>query len=223
MSSVESSSQGRELCVRHFCYPKYLGVVNKFLTLEQRHFIEGTPFGWFTVLSDEVRISRILLRELCRRWVKKRGGFMIGCVFVSFTLLDVCVTLGLRVCGLGVDLECDDSECRSLFGGGIVKVSMVYDQLIIYEVDGRPGDFCKLYILLGLAEFLFPNRMGNVYLGLSQLVDNLVELSSFNWGTAVYTYLVKSLCRAFRSIQNEQCLIVRVAGCVFMLQVNLSA
>ena len=107
---------------------------------------------------------------------------MIGCVFVSFTLLDVCVTLGLRVCGLGVDLECDDSECRSLFDGGIVKVSMVYDQLVRCEADGRLGDFCKLYILLGLSEFLFTNRMGNVYPGLFQLVDNLVELSSFNLG-----------------------------------------
>jgi len=188
MSSVESSSQGRELCVRHFYYPKYLGVVNKLLTLEQRHCIEGTPFGWFTVLSDEVRISRILLRELCRRWVEKRGGFMIKCVFVSFTLLDVCVALGPRVCGLDVDLKCEnvDSECRSLLGGGIVKVSMVYDQLVRCEADGRrPEDFCKLYILLGLSEFLFPNRMGNVYPGLFQLVDDLVELSSFNWGAAV--------------------------------------
>jgi len=116
--------------------------------------------------------------------LEKRGGFMIGCVFVSFTLLDVYVALGFRVCGLDVDLECenDDSECRSLFGGGIVKVSMVYDQLVRCEADGRPGDFCKLYILLGLSEFLFPNRMGNVYPGLFQLVDNLVELSSFNLG-----------------------------------------
>jgi len=168
--------------VRHFCYPKYLGAVNKLLTLEQRHCIEGTPFGWFTVLSDEVRISTILLRELCRRWVEKGGRFMIGCVFVSFTLLDVCVALGLRVCGLDVDLECENdfSECRSLFGGGVVKVSMVYDQLVRCEADGRPEDFCKLYILLGLFEFLFSNRMGNVYPGQFQLVDNLVELSSFN-------------------------------------------
>jgi len=168
--------------VRHFCYPKYLGAVNKLLTLEQRHCIEGTPFGWFTVLSDEVRISTILLRELCRRWVEKGGRFMIGCVFVSFTLLDVCVALGPRVCGLDVDLECENdfSECRSLFGGGVVKVSMVYDQLVRCEADGRPEDFCKLYILLGLFEFLFSNRMGNVYPGQFQHVDNLVELSSFN-------------------------------------------
>jgi len=219
MSSVESSSQEHELCVRHFCYPKYLGTVNKLLTLEQRHCIEGTPFGWFTVLSNEVRISRILLRELCRRWVEKRGGFVFGCVFVSFTLLDVCVALGLRVYGLDVDIECEnvDSECRSLFGGGIVKVSMVYDQLVRCEGDGRPEDFCKLYILLGLSEFLFPNRMGNVYPCLFQLVDNLVELSSFNWGAVVYTYLVKSLCKAFWSIQIEQSSIVCVARCVFML------
>jgi len=111
---------------------------------------------------------------------------------MSFTLLDVCVALGLRVCGLDVDLKCEnvDSECRSLFAGGIVKVNMVYDQLVRCETDGRPEDFCKLYILLGLSKFLFPNRIENVYSSLFQLVDNLVELSSFNWGAAVYTYLV---------------------------------
>jgi len=87
------------------------------LTTEQKICIEGTPFDWFTVLTDEVRISRILLRELCTRWVEKRGGFIIGSVFVPFTLLDVYVTLGLRVGGLDVDLEYKnvDSHCRILF------------------------------------------------------------------------------------------------------------
>ena len=64
-------------------------------------------------------------------------------MFVSFTLLDVSVALGLRVCGLDVDLECEnvDSQYRSLFCGGIVKVNMVYDQLVRCEADGRLEDF----------------------------------------------------------------------------------
>ena len=95
MSSGESSSQRRELCVCHFCYPKFLGAVNGMLTTEQKNCIEGTPFGWFIVLSDKLRMSRSLLRQLCTTWVEKRSGFMIRSVFVPFTLLDVCVALGL--------------------------------------------------------------------------------------------------------------------------------
>jgi len=75
-------------------------------------------------------------------------------------------------------------------------------------------------ILLGLSEFLFPNRMGNVYLCLFNIVDNLGEIDKFRWGTIVYTYLVKSLCLASRCIHNEECSIIRVAGCVYLLQVN---
>jgi len=193
------------------------------LTTEQKNYIEGTPFGWFTVLSDELKMSRSLLRQLCTTWVEKRGGFMIRSVFVPFTLLDVCVALGLQVAGLDVDLDYEnqDSHCRSLFSCGIVKVNMVYDELVRCQSDGRSEDFCKLYILLGLSEFLFPNRMGNVYTGLFHIVDNLGDLSSFKWGAVVYTYLVKSLCRASRCIDSEQCSIVRVAGCVYMLQVKI--
>ena len=75
--------------------------------------------------------------------------------------------------------------------------------------------------MLGLSEFLFSNRMGNVYSSLFNIVDNLGELHSFKWGTVVYTYLVRSLCRASRCIQSEpKSSIVRVAGCVYLLQVN---
>jgi len=168
MSMDESASDSRELCVRYFCYTKYLGALNIMLTTQQKNCIQETPFGWFTLLTRKVKISRRVLKELCTRWVEKRGGFFIWFEFVSFSLLDVCVGLGLRVSVIYVELENGnfDSYCRSLFTCGIVKVKMVFNELVKCHTDGRVDEFCKLYILLGLSEFLFPNRMGNVYSGL---------------------------------------------------------
>jgi len=97
---------------------------------------------------------------------------------------------------------------------------MAFDELVKCQSDGKVDDFCMLYILLGLSEFLFPNRMGNVYSGLFNIVDNLQMLDRFKWDTVVYVYLVKSLCRASRCIHSKQSSIVRVAGCVYLLQVN---
>jgi len=82
----ESASDLGELCVRHFCYTKYLGVVNTILTMQQKNYIQGTPFGWFTLLTRKVKISRKLLKELCTRWVEKKGGFFIRFEFVPFSL-----------------------------------------------------------------------------------------------------------------------------------------
>jgi len=222
MTSGESDSNSRELCLRHFCYTKYLGAVNTMLTMEQKNCIQQTPFGWFKLLTHKVKISRKFLKELCTRWIERRGGFLIRSVFVPLSLLDVSIGLGLGVSREDVELESEhvDSYCRSLFICGIVKVNMVFDEVVKCHSHGRVDEFCKLYILLGLSEFLFPNRMRNVYSGLFNIVDNLGELHRFKWGTCVYTYLVKSLCKASRCIHSEQNSIVRVAGCVYLLQVN---
>ena len=78
---------------------------------------------------------------------------------MCLSLLDVCVGLGLHVFGVDVELENEnvDSCCKSLFTCGIVKVKMVFDELLKCHTDGKVDEFCKLYILLGLFEFLFPN------------------------------------------------------------------
>jgi len=157
-----------------------------------------------------------VLKELCTQWVERRGGFFIRSEFVPLSLLDVSAGLGLGVSGVDVEVESEhvDSYCRSLFNCGIVKIKIVFDELVKCHSHGTVDEFCKLYILLGLYEFLFPNRMGNVYSGLFNIVDNLGELHRFKWGTCVYTYMVKSLCRASRCIHSKQNSIVCVAGCI---------
>lgn len=113
--------------MRHFCKTKYLVVVNNMLTDEQKSCIAATPFGWLMFLNRNVKISRTLLSQLSFRWVESRGAFKIRSVFVPFSLLDVCLGLGLRVVGEKVDLEDNyvGSHCRALFSTKHVYLNMV--------------------------------------------------------------------------------------------------
>jgi len=70
---------------------------------------------------------------------------------VSFSLLDVCVGLDLLMIGIDVQLNNvgTDSYCKSLFNCDIVKVKMIYDEVVKCHSDSRMDDFCKSHILLG--------------------------------------------------------------------------
>ena len=74
---------------------------------------------------------------------------------VLFSLIDICVSIGLRIGGEQVDLENDsnDSKLRSLFGPNRVIITMIHDELLKRVNDSNVVEFCKLYILLGLSEF----------------------------------------------------------------------
>jgi len=66
--------------------------------------IEGTPFGWFTILKRSVKFSRKLLTSLISLWVERRGGYLISNKVVRLSLLDVYLGLGLRVHGESINL-----------------------------------------------------------------------------------------------------------------------
>jgi len=57
---------------------KFIGVVNDRLSVQQKEYITGTPFLWFTMLNDSVKISKNFLSHLCFKWVERRGGFDVG-------------------------------------------------------------------------------------------------------------------------------------------------
>jgi len=52
-----------------------------------------------------MKISRNLLNELVNVWVERRGGFRLSKEIFRFSLLDVCLGLGLRVVGSKIDLN----------------------------------------------------------------------------------------------------------------------
>ena len=61
---------------------------------------------------------------------------------------------------------------------------------------------CRLYNFLGLC-VLLPNKMSIVYDGLFRFVDDLGELSNYNWKSVVYEYVVDSLCWASMCKMNQ--------------------
>ena len=166
--------------------------------MEQKQCIQQTPFWWFVFLHERVKISRNLLCELSNVWVESRGGFMINSKFVAFKLLDVCIGLGLRVYGDRIDLEevGVDSVCRKKFSEKKVTITMLYNYLLTECECLDVEDYYRLYILLGISEFLLPNRNGIVFVSLFRIVDDLSSLVKYNWGCVVYEYLVGSLCTA---------------------------
>ena len=89
---------------RNYCKPKVLGCLNKSLSVEEKCVIQSTPFGWLILLDGKLKLSRILLRVLCSRWVEKSQDFAVRSTFIPFILLDVCLGLGLKVVGEKIDL-----------------------------------------------------------------------------------------------------------------------
>ena len=210
-----------QMFFRHFCKAKYVRSLNEKLSLKQRESIARTPFWWFMSLNHSVKISRNLLSVLCYRWVERRGDFAIGREVVEFILLDVCLGLGLRVLGEKIDISDDDedSDCRKLFCSGKVDVKTIYEFLLEYDNDGGSIElFTSLYILLGISEFLLPNRNEIVFPKIFKLVDDLQSIGKYNWGNLVYDYLVGSLCSASRALKYESNISnIHVFGCVYML------
>jgi len=127
---------------------------------------------------------------------------MIRSDLVSFTTLDVCVILGLRIGGCVVDLrrKSQDSPIRKLFPSTHVYVKMIFDEIQKRRNDVNVDDFCKLYVLLGLSEFLLPTVSGSVFGGLFSIVDELGELFNYNWGRIVFHFLVQSLYQTSTSL-----------------------
>jgi len=75
-------------------------------------------------VREEIKLSRGLLSKLYSAWVERKQGFAIQCQFVSFSLLDVCLAVGLRVAGTKIDLRKNRiiSRTMSFFEEGDVSV-----------------------------------------------------------------------------------------------------
>ena len=53
-----------------------------------------------------------------------------------------------------------DSLCRKLLPCGKVNVKMIYDIVLKFDEDvGSIENFCRLYLLLGISQFLFQIEM----------------------------------------------------------------
>jgi len=96
--------------------------------------------------------------------------------------------------GFGVWLNGEglDSKCKNLFGPDkVVDVKMLYDYIVKNIKDLSLDYFCKLYLLLGIFEFLLPNQSGRMFSILFKIVDDLPSIGKYKWGGVVYKYLVQ--------------------------------
>ena len=127
----------------------------------------------------------------------------------------------MRVWGERIDLNetIVDSDSWNIFGGETVNVKLIYDYLLKFDDDvGGVEVFCRMYILLGISEFLLSNKKGSVFPIIFQIVDDMDNIDEYNWGTLVYEYLVSSLCIDLLALKNESSSKhFHVVGCVYLL------
>ncbi|XP_068475091.1 uncharacterized protein [Phaseolus vulgaris] len=189
--TIDRHPEGQAKVFRHNCRSKRLAVVNMVITLQQKSIIQSTPFGWLLFVREDIKLSRELL------------------------------SVGLRVGGRKIDLRKSSiiSHIRSFFEEGHVIVEMIYSVILKLGNDISSEDFCKLYVLLGLSEFILPTRLGLVHDGLFNLVDDLDKLDMYNCGGLVCEILVDSLCSASKWITRGNMSYIHVDGCVYLLQI----
>jgi len=127
-----------------------------------------------------MKISRNLLNELVNAWVERRGGFRLSKEVVRFFLLDVCLGLGLRVVGPKIDLSGSviHSGCRKHFDDENVDVKIIYELLSQHHQDLTIVDFFRLYVLIGICEFLLSSRSGTIFPTLFNIVMTLEVLEN---------------------------------------------
>ncbi|KOM49470.1 hypothetical protein LR48_Vigan08g029700 [Vigna angularis] len=202
---------------------KFVGTLNEVLSMEQKSMISNTPFCWFLELKENVKISRNVLNELLIRWVDESGCFRFGERVVELKAIDVCLSLGLSVVGENIKLkekQLRKSPFRKFFGDGKQDLQMIYDFLMKKHKKLSSAHFCSLYILVGISEFLIPNRSRTIFPILFEIVDTLSDLGTYCWARIVYQYLVSGLSKAFISWKKgDGASSVYVNGCVYVLQV----
>ncbi|AES60472.2 hypothetical protein MTR_1g050140 [Medicago truncatula] len=161
------------LRLRHECKSKYITKVNEKLTELQRSEIQKTPFKWLLSLPKKLKISENLLEELVERWDDRSGGFAIQGRIIRFTPLDVCFALGLRIIGEKVNFKNDPtSTTKAMFDNEVINVKTIYAKIINMERDEDVEKFCRFYLLLGFAEFYFPNSSVKVW-ALEHVIEEL--------------------------------------------------
>ncbi|XP_058783701.1 protein MAIN-LIKE 2-like [Vicia villosa] len=97
----------------------------------------------------------------------------------------------------------------------LVGLQKSYDDLKLNEFSSEESKLYKtrMYIMLLFGRFLFPEGTGNsvnfMYLCLLEDID---EIKTYSWGSAVLAYLYSSLCKC---ATKDTC---TFNGCAFLLQ-----
>jgi len=143
-------------------------------------------------------------------WLPTQKLFRVMQRSIPFTCADNCKCLGLGVVRLDVDF--DKNVCGvvgSLLKDKLITVENVIEMIkSVVESDSDDVDnVCRLYIFVCFVVLYFPRNSKIVSNILCSVLDNIDELSNYNWDKVVHSYLVKSLSRAFFTLgQTKLCL-----------------
>ncbi|KAG2380599.1 uncharacterized protein HKW66_Vig0248890 [Vigna angularis] len=177
------------------------------------------------------RTKKLVFRHYCRskmigvlneRLTIEQKGYIEKSVFGWLLYLPSSIKIGLPVVGEAIDLNKvgHRSVCREYFPEGKVDVRMVYEFLLEEHQNFPIEHFCSLYILVGISEFLVPNRSGVVFPIIFDLVSEFGSVPRYNWGSLVFQYFVESVCAASTTMKNETTKShIHVQGCAYLLQV----
>ena len=176
------------------------------------------------------KVDSRLVVALLERWRPETHTFHLPTGECTVTLEDVRMLFGLRIDGpavngptqLGEDVymenlgvEPSDQYRRKKF----VRITWINDVLDDLKRRDAPTEadnilHAKIYILLLISSFLFPNKSQNLmHSSWVPLVGDLQTCNTYSWGSACLATLYRNMCRA---AEKE---VVSCGGCVLLLSV----
>jgi len=211
--------------ILHRCDTKYIVEVNNVVKATHRKRIEGTPFRWCLSLDKVLEINCPLIREVLNRWVVDGEFIRFGPHLVHLSIYDVCICLGLSMVGKSVPFDSEVSGLvGSLFENKPISVRDISNKIKNYVCSDDDDDVqsvCRWYLLLCFSVFYFPRTSRIVNNMPFKILDNLDNLSDFNWVDSVHTFLICGMNRGRKVLlENQNSSRLNIAGCVAVIQVN---
>ncbi|WVY90472.1 hypothetical protein V8G54_035986 [Vigna mungo] len=186
----------RKWRVRAWMDTSYIVHMNSLLQSGHDRRIEETSFKW-------------CLEIMVHRWVPHHQSFRVRKQLVPFNVVDVVMTLGLRVGGLKVPFdESIVGEVGELFNSTTTKLK----ELIIMFNNIVVNDDLDVDVVYRLKARHVSNTPCLV-------LDDLDSLCNYDWTSAIHTYLVDSLNRCNKKLLTGEIVdSLSISGAVVVLQ-----
>ncbi|XP_058100051.1 uncharacterized protein LOC131244509 [Magnolia sinica] len=165
-------------------------------------------------------VQRTFLNTILTRWDDEHNCFLLGGKRIFFKPQDIAIILGLSMNGEHIDLrrELSASEKelkKKYFANVLLKRELIEENiknLLEESSEESISDFAKLFILYLFNTILFPIASETTPIFLLHYVNELENLHSYAWATAIWTFLVRSISESVRKKKKY------VNGCVMVLE-----
>ena len=137
-----------------------------------------------------------------RRWVPQGEYIRVDQHVVGLSVYDVCICLGLSMVVKCVEFDVDVNEVvGSLFEKKPITLRYIINKIKNLVVsDDDVDNACKLYLLLYFPVFYFPRTSKTVTNMPFKVLDNLDNLSDYNWAELVHSFLISALNRGCKVV-----------------------